>query len=240
MLAAVNPNALRALAVLCLLCVLPKLGATVLTITQTAAGTNAGDYGFGNSASVGLEFAPFDARLGTLTGVSLTYSFQVSVSISEFNPFDTPMIIGPAIIGTARAFAIHDGELASNFLSAEYARRDPIVELAPGRTHGISETFNFLWADSLTGPALNAFIGGGGIRTTVSSTLGVRGGYGSTNHTINVTTTLEYRYTVPDSGTTLLTLSLTLTLLLGFHSLRNHQRVNGQLVDRRIYCPAAL
>jgi drug/metabolite transporter superfamily protein YnfA len=78
-----NPNALRGLAALCLLCVLPKLGATVLTMTQTAnvSNGNSGQRLVGAGAT--FHFAPFDSALGVLESVTFAATASVTVSAGD-------------------------------------------------------------------------------------------------------------------------------------------------------------
>lgn len=83
----------RGIAALCLLAVLPRLGATVLTVTQ-AISYNASSYRIGGNIAVYSalwQYQQFDDSLGELESVTLTVTASARVSAFDVN------VVGPAI-----------------------------------------------------------------------------------------------------------------------------------------------
>lgn len=83
------PNALRGLSAFCLLCLLPRLGATVLTYTQIAnvSNSNSGQSLVGSGAT--FNFAPFDSALGVLESATFAATASVTVSAGDVHWYPT-------------------------------------------------------------------------------------------------------------------------------------------------------
>ena len=194
----------RALAALCLLCVLPKLGA--LTITQTAS-FNVADQSPGNEDSrVSAAWSPqqFSPRLGTLTGATLLINFYGTATSIQRNPFDfpTPMPHRSTIEITSIARILDDGQdywSDNNF--AFFA--GPLVEIAPNFTESYAFSRDFNLSYIIPNVPLAAYTGIEFLDILIGGRSMTDSRWGSNEIAGTIDVALTYTYHVTDEGSSL-------------------------------------
>ena len=222
-----SPTVLRALAALCLLCVLPRLGA--LTITQTTSFTASGSAaGYGPLTGPGgvWHYLPFNTTLGTLQSVAFSVTTVATVNMLEINAWATPQGPVGAMLFTPRVemnlFATStDGGGGNSFAGSS----GPTVTLqyleTASHTADLTTNVAALLTDS---SSLARYSGVGqwplGItphQTNISTTIHSSGRFGGVSSEGTATVTLTYHYDVPDAGNSGLLGTAMLICLLGFH-----------------------
>ncbi len=199
-----NRALLRGLAALILAGLLPRLGATVLTVSQSAGGTafsapqNAWNGSLGFVSSVAL----FDESLGTLTAVSLTASTTATVITYERNEWAQAVTYTPQVfLLTTVSLA---GVMPALATDSDMATGSPIL-LQPQQN---SPTFSPAFANTLTFESsdptwLASFTGIGSKVINVRQQYDGLTTFGVASASGTASFTLTYHYQTSDGGSTL-------------------------------------
>lgn len=216
-----NPNALRGLAALCLLCVVvPRASAVTITQSLTKTGSGGG-YGSGPAGtSFGWNFNGWNASDGPLTSVLIQIDLTATVSTSDVNPW--PDAIGErddAFLRTSTLFASGIPTVPD----MDSVRNGDAYQLPAFQTRSFSTDFAQGLVLSITDPAaLAAFVQ----PTFNVRTLHMAGGhnrYGT--GFLGVTATISVNYNVAETGSTLALWALP-ALAMVIHR-RRRARVTG-------------
>jgi hypothetical protein len=225
-----TPNVLRGVSALCLLCVLPKLGATVLTITQAASfqvsNANSGQNLVGYSAV--WSYTPFNPSLGVLESVTFTAVATATVSAGNVNWYDfspgpppTPTPPRMFIPYTALHVNVTPNLMPIPTLNAsDYSYGAPVLVEVGGvfshtaiHTITVSETTTDLgllarYSDPALSKALLIAQGEG------------YGRFGGMSIDGTIQTLLIYNYRVPENGATITLFALALGVIASVRNLR--------------------
>jgi len=192
----------RGLAALCLLCVLPKLGATVIqvgTINGSASGVGRQSFNIGGNWIFNLH----DPADGPLHSVSLQIETAVTVFIQETNFTGTPMLFAPNVDFSTYfgLFTVPDQNLIHLSTSATSQHLTEPFTLAANESRNVSHTFVHRTTYTADAAALASLIGTGNGRLFLNAIVQPYTDRG----TVNVTgaTIARLTFNVPDDGTPL-------------------------------------
>lgn len=223
-----NASTLRGLAALCLLSILPRLGAFVVVQSTSISifrGAEPHIFSFGGT----WGYQPFDPALGTLESVTLETRLSATLTMTEFNFFSSgppAYTMGPiqwtptAMIGFSAFTADGLSANANLFASAQTVTIQPNASEAAAVdvSHLLTSTTTLPVAmGNFSNPALlhQAILGGNVFESTT---------YGNSTMRGTITATLTYNYSVTDTGASsaiLFFLPLVGLLIYHWRSLRN-------------------
>lgn len=210
---------LRGLAALCLLCVLPRLDALVISHTY-------------NIGAGGTVYGSFQLLLGQTLAITPATSMPTSVEVfgtisvhltaTELNPFDVPQPLIPALgtDGVLRGFDAVPGAQHSWSTAPMIASQSSDLVLMPAHGgHSMAALFQFSPTVVLTDPdSIAAFTSPAPVML-YNSTNWATERYGETQANVTGTITINYVFSVEDGGAGVLLL-LPVVLALVVHRVR--------------------
>lgn len=216
-------NVLRGLAALCLLCVMPRLGATVMTINQSAS-FNVSRYVVGvSSVNAGAywDFVPFDPAKGILESVTFSATVTMTVSAADLHWYPEPGI--PPYPNQPREFTPYTqlhvsaypmGSLGLGLTGSDISYGDRVL-VQPGGLISHTATHVVTVSDTITDPAgLMRYSDPAFSDATIDTVSVGYGRYGGISIGGTIEASLTYNYRVPEAGATLAMLCAALLLLV--------------------------
>ncbi len=207
-----NRALLRGLAALTLACLLPRLGATVLTISQSAHFDVSRHVVGVSSVSAGAywNFVPFDPVVGTLESVTFAATVTMTVSAADLHWYPEPGI--PPYPNQPRVFTPYTRlevsahawpSLGLGPSGSDVSYGDPLL-VQPGGLISHTATHVVTVTDTMTDPAeLMRFSDPAFAIAHINTGSGGYGRYGGISISGTIDGTITYSYRIDDSGATM-------------------------------------
>ncbi|WP_414664914.1 hypothetical protein [Horticoccus sp. 23ND18S-11] len=221
-----NAPALRGLAILALLCLLPRAGA--LTVTQQSTDS------FYNSTTgfiltSGTTWKPFlpDPAL-TLQAIYVSAEISVTVEQNGLNLYGQPFTYTPSVSAGINAFVVGPAVSGFTLISVTESFSENQITLQVGQGHSTSHTFlSFFNYAPLSQSVWNLFSPGNPPTALNLSILaaGSNPSFGAVTTSGQIAWTLSYQYGVPDVGSsiTFSAIAVGLCFLVHFRNIRGRQ-----------------